>query len=56
MDPILTKILDQLNTSLFVLLLVLVAIGFLLWKVSAFMASGIGQHWGNSYLARLGYP
>ena len=38
MDVIIQKIIDQLNTSVFVLLFVLYAIFFLIWKTSAFMA------------------
>lgn len=39
MDVVIQKIIDQLNTSVFVLLVVLFAIYFLLWKTSAFMAT-----------------
>lgn len=39
MDAIIQKLIDQLNTSVFVLLVVLFAVGFLLWKTSAFIAT-----------------
>lgn len=39
MDAVIEKIIEQLNSSVFVLLVVLVAIGVLLWKVSGFMAT-----------------
>jgi len=39
MDAIIQKLIDQLNTSVFVLLIVLIAIYFLIWKTSEFMAT-----------------
>jgi hypothetical protein len=38
-DTLIGKLIEQLNSSIFILLAVLFAIGFLLWKTSAFMAT-----------------